>query len=75
MIWLYIALVLTCGANVALLWKSRSRYRPLAVVALLLAILALMGGFSIGFLIAPVALLLSSTAIGMQLLHGSRNDR
>lgn len=74
-IWLYLTLVLTCAANVFLLWKLRSRYRLLAVVALVLAVLALLGGLSIGFLIAPPALLLSTVAVAMQLSESRRDSR
>lgn len=72
MIWLYMTLVFTCTANVVLLWRRHSRYRSLAVVALLLAVLALVGGLSIGFLIAPPALLLSIVAVAMELSASNR---
>jgi len=71
LVWLYITLVFTCAANAALLWRRHSRYRGLSVVALLLAALALASGLSIGFLIAPVALALSTIAIGLQISRSS----
>lgn len=75
MIWLYMTLVCTCAANVVLLLRRRSRYRSLAVVALVLAVLALLTGLSIGFLIAPVALVISTVAVDMQLSESSRDGR
>lgn len=75
MVWLYDTLVFTCAANVVLLWRRRSRYRSLAVVALVLAVLALLGGLSIGWLIAPVALVISTVAVGMQVAESSRDGR
>jgi hypothetical protein len=47
----------------------------LAVVALVLAVLALLGGLSIGWLIAPVALVISTVAVGMQVAESSRDGR
>jgi hypothetical protein len=66
-IWLYMTLVVSCTAIVGLLRARRSRFVSVAVVALVLAVIAFLGGLSIGYLVAPVALLLSTLAVGLHL--------
>ena len=74
MIWLYLALVLTCAVTVYLLWTRRSRFVVVALAALALAAIALAGGLSIGFLIAPVALLLQTVAVALHLRETDRDN-
>jgi hypothetical protein len=72
MIWLYFTLVLTCAVTVYLLWKRRSRFVFLAATALVLAGVALATGLGIGWLLAPVALLLQTTALAAHLRECDR---
>lgn len=76
MIWLYLTLVLTCAVTVYLLWTRRSRFVVVALVALALAAIAFAGGLSIGFLIAPAALLLQTVAVTLHLREANgKNGR
>jgi hypothetical protein len=68
MIWLYLTLVLTCAVTVYLLWKRRSRFVFLAATALALAVVAFLTGLGIGWLLAPVALLLQTIAVAAHLI-------
>lgn len=75
MIWLYGMLVLTSAATVYLLSTRRSRFLFVAVLALALAIVALAGGFSIGYLIAPAALLLQTVALAAHIRASETTQR
>jgi len=75
MLWWLMTLVFTCVANVVFLGRRRSRYRALAVVGLVIAVLALIGGMSIGYAIAPSAALISAVALAMHLWDGGRDIR
>jgi hypothetical protein len=58
MIWIYLALVLAGLVITIRLARQRSRHAYTAGTGVLLAILAVFAGFSIGFLVAAVAALL-----------------
>jgi hypothetical protein len=55
------------AVTVYLLWERRSRFTFLAATALVLAGAALAGGLSIGYLLAPAALLLQTIAVAAHL--------
>ena len=75
MIWSYLMLIATSAWSTYLLWARRSRFVGVAVAALVLAILAYLTGLSIGFLIAPAALLLQTTALALHLKDTDHTPR
>lgn len=63
MIWVYVTIVLLGLTLFIRLASWRSPHALTAGIGTVFAVLALLGGFSIGFVIAPVALLTLSAAV------------
>lgn len=63
MIWTYITIVIVSIALTVRLASWRSPHALTAGIGTVFAVFALLAGFSIGFLIAPVALLTISAAV------------
>ncbi|HYD53402.1 MAG TPA: hypothetical protein VEA99_12270 [Gemmatimonadaceae bacterium] len=63
MIWTYAMLVLGSGAITAALWRRRASSASIAALATAMAAISLLAGFSIGWAIAPVAILLLTVAV------------
>jgi hypothetical protein len=69
MLLLFLTLVLGCAAITVALWTRRSPYVWLGAAATATSVLAVISGFTIGYLIAPIAMLLLTIAVMANILR------
>lgn len=62
MLWLYLLMVLLGVVLTAMLSWRRSRHAVTAIIGTLLAVFAIITGFSIGIFVAPIALVVLGVA-------------